>query len=471
MLALKQAFVVWTSGFQLHNGKYTVERDIAQGGFGITYLARANSNERVVIKTLNERVQQRPDFAKFQQDFVNEALRLAKCNHPNIVKVCEVFQQGQLWCMVMQYIEGEHLADRVLNQGVLSEPEALGYIRQIGEALTVVHQNGLLHRDVKPANIILRSNPQQAVLIDFGIAREFTQNLTLLHTANLSHCFAPIEQYQSVAKRGAYTDVYALAATLYFVLTKRLPEPAINRANGTLLVEPQKINPSISDRVNRAILKGMEIEPQDRPQLMQEWLELLKEPPQAVQPNQPPQPVGVRSVTPTPHSSVIIPWDYLLRVVLYYSVYSFFLAPWAVPVAVYGSMTLAVDVALGLSIISDEFVPLFFTMAVATAFFRVLCWSPLNVLSGSVYSFLAGVWAPLRFGVAGIAWILAFFLAGFLAFSVGLLTAFPVGLFQRQLSTTFLSKWLRFVIVATTSCLGVGLGWLVYQIFPIFGHH
>ena len=76
----------WTSGYQLQNGKYTIERDIAQGGFGITYLARDENNERVVIKTLNEIVQQRPDFTKLQQDFINEALRLAKCNDPHILR-------------------------------------------------------------------------------------------------------------------------------------------------------------------------------------------------------------------------------------------------------------------------------------------------------------------------------------------------------------------------------------------------
>ncbi|MEH2143224.1 hypothetical protein [Nostoc sp.] len=124
----------------------------------------------------------------------------------------------------------------------------------------------------------MRSNQREAVLIDFGIAREFTPNVTKLHTANLSHCFAPIEQYQSVAKRGAYTDVYALAATLYFLLTNKLPYPAPNRVSGMLLEEPQIINSSISEHINQAILKGMELEPENRPQTIQTWLDLLKKP-------------------------------------------------------------------------------------------------------------------------------------------------------------------------------------------------
>ncbi len=292
---------VWSTGFELRGGKYTIDSILAQGGFGITYLARDKQGKRFVIKTLNETVQRRPDFAKLQDDFANEALKLAKCNHPHIVNIKEVFHEKYLLCMVMEYIAGENLADRVQNQGVLSEAEALGYIKQIGEALTVVHQNGLLHRDVKPGNIIVHAGKPEAVLIDFGIAREFTPDSPQIHTAYLSHCFAPIEQYQTVAPRGACTDVYALAATLYFLLTNRLPAIAPHRASGTVLESPQQINPSISDRVNQAILKGMEIEAKDRPQSMKKWLELLKEPqPQPVAPPSPQPSVAVKPIIPTP---------------------------------------------------------------------------------------------------------------------------------------------------------------------------
>jgi eukaryotic-like serine/threonine-protein kinase len=206
--------MVWVSGWQLDGGKYTIERELGEGGFGITYRAKDNNGRFVVIKTLNNKVQRRPDFAKFQQDFLNEAIKLAKCSHPHIVRMDEVIHEDLLWCIVMEYIDGENLAHRVENQGVLSEAEGLRYIQQIGEALMVVHSNGLLHRDIKPQNIMLRSGKLEAVLIDFGIARGFSQNLTQTHTQMLADGFAPIEQYDKRAKRGAYTDVYALAATL-----------------------------------------------------------------------------------------------------------------------------------------------------------------------------------------------------------------------------------------------------------------
>jgi len=268
--------MAWASGQKLQGGKYTIEQELGEGGFGITYRARDNNGQKVVIKTLNETVQRRADFAKFQQDFLNEALRLARCSHPHIVRVDEVIQEGQLWCIVMEYIDGEDLASRVENKGALPEVEALRYIQQIGEALTVVHNNGLLHRDVKPQNIMLRSGKSEAVLIDFGIAREFTPNLTQTHTQMFAEGFAPIEQYDKRAKRGAYTDVYALAATLYSLLTGEVPMLAPLRAINPSFLEPKEINSTISNRVNQAILKGMELKPENRPQTIQEWLALLQ---------------------------------------------------------------------------------------------------------------------------------------------------------------------------------------------------
>ncbi|MDZ8051363.1 MAG: serine/threonine protein kinase [Aulosira sp. ZfuVER01] len=267
--------MAWKSGQQLQGGKYTIEKELGEGGFGITYLARDNNGRYVVIKTLNDKVQRRPDFGKFQQNFLNEAVKLAKCSHTHIVKIDEVIHEDTLWCIVMEYIDGDNLAHRVENQGVLPDAQALRYIQQIGEALTVVHNHGLLHRDVKPQNIMLRAGKSEAVLIDFGIAREFSQNLTQTQTEMLTDGFSPIEQYDKRTKRGAFTDVYALAATLYSLLTGEVPTMAPIRAIGTPLEEPKKINSNISESVNQAILKGMEIKPENRPQSLQEWLALF----------------------------------------------------------------------------------------------------------------------------------------------------------------------------------------------------
>ncbi|MBW4493084.1 MAG: GUN4 domain-containing protein [Oscillatoria princeps RMCB-10] len=273
--------MVWPAGHVLQNGKYIIEKKIREGSFGITYLARETAGNLTVIKTLNDEVRQRRDFAKVQQDFLNEALRLAKCSHPHIVRVDELICEESFWCIVMEYIDGTDLATRIETRGALPLSEALLYTRQIGDALTAVHKQGFLHRDIKPLNILLRKDKVEAVLIDFGIAREFTPNLTQIHTLYFSDGFAPIEQYDRRAIRGAYTDVYGLAATLYAMVTAKVPEYAPSRDRSTVkhktdsLIPPKELNPLLSDRLNEALLLGLALEPENRPLSVVEWLKLL----------------------------------------------------------------------------------------------------------------------------------------------------------------------------------------------------
>ncbi|MEM7581511.1 MAG: serine/threonine-protein kinase, partial [Cyanobacteria bacterium P01_A01_bin.80] len=207
---------LWTPKQQLQSGKFTIQKVLGGGGYGVTYSALdANTNKTVAIKTLNPIHQSQADFEQQQVKFVQEAFRLVQCNHPHIVKFHEVINESGLWGMVMEHISGQDLAVYISQQGKLSEPEALKYINQIGTALEYIHQQGLLHRDVKPTNIVLRENQQEAVLIDFGLAREFDLNQTGSMTNSKTEGYAPIEQYERRGKFGAYTDVYALAATLY----------------------------------------------------------------------------------------------------------------------------------------------------------------------------------------------------------------------------------------------------------------
>ena len=269
--------MAWSPGDSLQGGKYIIDKLLGQGGFGLTYRAQDTTGQYgrfVAIKTLNDTVRGRSDFQKRHQDFLNEAIKIKGCQHPHIVKVYEVIEESGLWCMVMEYIHGEDLATRI-RRGVLPEDEALKYIRQVGEALKVVHAQGLLHRDVKPGNIMVRFTDNEAVLIDFGIAREFTPDLTQTHSIHGTECYTPIEQYNPRAKRGAYIDVYALAATLYVLLTAQLPTAAPNRMAGDTLIPPKQHNHGISDRVNQAILKGMALRKENRPQSVQAWLRLL----------------------------------------------------------------------------------------------------------------------------------------------------------------------------------------------------
>ena len=271
--------MVWTDGQTLFGDRYIIEKRLGEGGIGITYLARNKRGELRVIKTLREQILNHPAWiprqAKLRQDFRDEALRLALCRHPHIVQIENVFDEGNLPCIAMEYIEGEDLDHRIFRIGVLSEAEALQYIRQIGDALTEIHERGLLHRDLKPNNIMLRAGKSEAVLIDFGIAREFIPNAIQTHTENLTPGYAPPEQYIPNTERGEYIDVYALSATLYTLLTAEVPMPAPARLQNIPLAPPQQSNPKISDRVNEAIMRGMALNQKYRPQSVQEWLDLL----------------------------------------------------------------------------------------------------------------------------------------------------------------------------------------------------
>ena len=271
--------MIWKPNETIQGGKYVVEKVLGVGGFGITYRARDVALDKsIAIKTANDLIQTQANFSKQQEKFVQEAFRLARCHHPNIIEVEDVCKEGELWCMVMEYITGGNLEQYTANKQVLSETEALLQIEQIGSALSYIHQQGLLHRDVKPSNIMVRTDTAKAVLIDFGLAREFIDGKTQTHTNARTESYAPIEQYQIRAKRGAYTDVYALAATCYYLLTGVQPLPAQFRWQGAKLIPPKKHNPHLSDRINNGIMQGMILEPEARPQTIQEWLEIISTP-------------------------------------------------------------------------------------------------------------------------------------------------------------------------------------------------
>ncbi|BAY27873.1 protein kinase [Calothrix sp. NIES-2100] len=271
--------MAWVAGEQLQGGKYTIERELGRGRFGITYLVKNKNGDRLVIKTLNDSLLNslsQEDRARLEGMFYSEALKLRGCNHKHIVQITELFREGESPCLVMEYLGEDSLAN--LRPPILSEQDALRYIQQIGEALIVIHENELIHRDVHPGNILLRNREGQleAVLIDFGLALDFDHILTTSRTKETSDGFTPPELYAKGTIARAYSDIYSLAATLYKLLTGRTPVNAMKRkVDGEHLVSPKEWNPQISDRTNRAILTGMKLDPKKRSQSMREWLDSL----------------------------------------------------------------------------------------------------------------------------------------------------------------------------------------------------
>ena len=275
----------WQPGQRLKNRPYEIERELGEGGFGITYKAKNLALDiPVVIKTPNSRLQKDINYPTFVANFRKEARRLAKLglnSHPHIVRVTDLFQEENLPCIVMDFVPGESLYDLVRNQGKLAEIKALNYIKQIGSALIVCHNAGIIHRDVHPNNILIHALHGQAVLIDFGIAGS-TQTSRNTHSGN--RAFAPWEQIAYWEQQNSKTpqvDIYTLAASLYYLVTGEVPTECLARKyNNSELIEPKQLNPSVSETVNKAILQGMEVNPKNRPSSMQEWLDLLVTVPQ-----------------------------------------------------------------------------------------------------------------------------------------------------------------------------------------------
>ncbi|MBD1213648.1 MAG: protein kinase [Dolichospermum circinale Clear-D4] len=270
--------MTWTVGKKLQNGKYIIQQVLGQGGFGITYQAlQVNLNRSVVIKTPNKYLQNDPEYKKYIEKFIAEGqllARLSKDSHPHIVGVIELFQESNIYCLVMEFISGENLFQIVKHKGALPEAEIISYIRQIGEALIKVHEAGLVHRDAHPGNIMIKDNGK-AVLIDFGIAKQIIPATQSSTDKSAHERFAPYEQRYR-GSRDPRVDIYCLAASLYYGVTGQSPINSLARKlDDELLIAPQEIIVNISNELNEAILKGMALEAKDRPESMQLWLEML----------------------------------------------------------------------------------------------------------------------------------------------------------------------------------------------------
>jgi len=274
------------AGTTLQDGKYNIERVIGTGGFGITYLTkhsvlghsfavkeffiggscvRDTKNKTILLQGIDSET-----YDRYLQKFVEEAQTLARLDHSNIVKVTDIFHENNTAYMVMTFVEGDTLQQCIERKGRLNYEIAVEYIVQLAEAAMYLHSRDILHRDIKPENVIITPE-NKVVLIDFGSAREFVHDKTQSHTSILTHGYAPLEQYSANSKRGAYSDIYSLGAVFYFMLTGQKPMDATTRTMETM-PEPQKFAPEISAAANRAILKAMELKPENRYQSAGEFL-------------------------------------------------------------------------------------------------------------------------------------------------------------------------------------------------------
>ena len=280
---------ILSPGSCLAGGEYRIYDPLGQGGFGITYQGIDTKLKRAVAvkeffpegcwregsTVVSAGKWNRHTYSNAKQKFLLEGRTLGQFNHTGIVRVFYYFEENNTAYMVMEYLQGQTLAELLpQQQGRLSEANALSYIAKVGQALQILHQAQFLHRDIKPENIML-ANDGRVVLIDFGAARDFAPGSTDRYTTMLTPGYAPLEQYGRSLKYGAFTDIYALGATMYHLLTGVVPVSAVERAAGVKLKTVKEIAPEISSHISEAIAKAMAMDVTQRIQSINHFLALL----------------------------------------------------------------------------------------------------------------------------------------------------------------------------------------------------
>jgi serine/threonine protein kinase len=261
-------------------GNYDLLEKIAEGGMGAIYRGRNRESGAIVaIKIMASHLTQNPLLLKrFEQEF-RAASRL---DHPNIVRALDYSDNGNRPYLVMEFVEGESLGQKLERDGRMSEAEALRLIAQVAQALHRAHKQNLVHRDVKPDNILV-TNDGIAKLADLGLVKETETDLNLTRTGRglgTPHFMAP-EQFRNAKNADIRCDIYSLGATLYQMVTGELPF----RSNGPLdawmkkiqndLVPPRQLVPGLSERLDWAIRRAMSADPEKRPGSCREFVEDL----------------------------------------------------------------------------------------------------------------------------------------------------------------------------------------------------
>jgi serine/threonine protein kinase/beta-lactam-binding protein with PASTA domain len=247
--------------------RYEVIERVGGGGMAIVYKAHDSLlNRKVAVKILRQQYTNDEDFIR---RFRREAQAAASLSHPNVVSIYDVGQEEDVYYIVMEYIEGTTLNDKIKEQAPLQIEEAVNITSQICDALDHAHQNQIIHRDIKPHNILIGKNGRIKVT-DFGIARatastDITQTGAVLGSV---HYFSP--EHAKGVTQGAKSDIYSLGIVLYQMLTGKLPfigESPISVALKHLqekVEEPRKVNPLIPQSVENIILKAIRKSPEER---------------------------------------------------------------------------------------------------------------------------------------------------------------------------------------------------------------
>ena len=308
-------------------GKYLVGEMLGQGGFGITYIGfDLLLEQKVAIKEYypmstgmvsrdghstvvwSSAMMGKTGTQKGFDSFLKEARKMAKLGGiPGVVGVKSVFIQNETAYIVMDFIEGETLLKKLQKNGPMDFDSCVKLMTPIMQALAEVHEHGIIHRDISPDNIMVRPDGK-LILLDLGAAKDLDiqGNDGSVQSSQMvaKHGFSPIEQYSKSGKVGPWTDIYAMAATIYYCCTGILPPPATDRTiDDTLACQPRLTQAQFG-----ILADCMRMRQQDRPQSMDTLLQMLThpqgevkaEPPKVIPEVEPPKPVETKAAPPKP---------------------------------------------------------------------------------------------------------------------------------------------------------------------------
>ena len=293
------------------NGRYIIGRVLGAGGFGITYIGydlkldgkvavkeyypsgAANRSSSLTVFPTTE-VKGNP-FEIGKTRFLKEARTLSEfVGEGNLVALRDYFEEYGTAYIVMEYLEGEDLSHYAKEHGVFAIDEALDLLEPAMLALDKIHKKGLIHRDISPSNIMVLTDGRVKVL-DFGSARLQNASGELSLSVMLKPGYAPMEQYSTHGEQGSWTDVYAMSATIYKLITGKTPPASTDRLMEDTLEPPSKLGVKLTPAQERALLRGLALRPANRTQSMAELAEGLRgkkkaSPPKPAKPPKPPKP-------------------------------------------------------------------------------------------------------------------------------------------------------------------------------------